>query len=49
MPRTSPWRYIGLTNPGLFNLDMSIVKQMLVTERIRGELRRDVFNADNMA
>lgn len=46
-PRTNPWQYDGLTNPGLFNLDMSIVKRMPVTERIRGELRMDVFNAAN--
>ncbi|MCC6540272.1 MAG: carboxypeptidase regulatory-like domain-containing protein [Bryobacterales bacterium] len=46
-PRTNPWQYEGLTNPGLFNLDMSIVKRMPVTERVRTELRMDVFNAAN--
>jgi hypothetical protein len=46
-PRTNPWQYEGLTNPGLFNLDMSIVKRVPVTERFRGELRMDVFNAAN--
>lgn len=46
-PRTNPWQYDGLTNPGLFNLDMSIVKRVPVTERLRGELRMDVFNAAN--
>lgn len=46
-PRTNPWQYDGLTNPGLFNLDMSIVKRVPVTERVRGELRMDVFNAAN--
>jgi hypothetical protein len=46
-PRTNPWQYEGLTNPGLFNLDMSIVKRMPVTERYRVELRMDVFNAAN--
>jgi hypothetical protein len=46
-PRTNPWQYEGLTNPGLFNLDMSIVKRMPVTERYRFELRMDVFNAAN--
>ena len=46
-PRTNPWQYEGLTNPGLFNLDMSIVKRMPVTEKYRAELRMDVFNAAN--
>ena len=46
-PRTNPLQYEGLTNPGLFNLDMSIVKRMPVTEKYRVELRMDVFNAAN--
>lgn len=46
-PRTNPWQYDGLTNPGLFNLDTSIVKRMPITERFRGELRMDVFNTAN--
>jgi hypothetical protein len=46
-PRTNPWQYEGLTNPGLFNLDASIVKRLPVTERYRVELRMDVFNAAN--
>jgi hypothetical protein len=46
-PRTNPWQYEGLTNPGLFNLDMSIVKRMPITEKYRFELRMDVFNAAN--
>ncbi len=46
-PRTNPWQYDGVTNPGLFNLDASIVKRMPITERLRGELRMDVFNAAN--
>lgn len=46
-PRTNPWQYDGVTNPGLFNLDASIVKRMPITERVRGELRMDVFNAAN--
>ncbi len=46
-PRTNPWQYDGLTNPGLFNVDASLVKRVPVTERVRGELRMDVFNAAN--
>ena len=45
--RTNPWQYEGLTHPGLFNLDMSIVKRIPITEKYRGELRMDVFNAAN--
>ena len=45
--RSNPWQYDGITNPGLFNLDTSIVKRMPITERVRGELRMDVFNAAN--
>ncbi len=45
--RTNPWQYEGLTNPGLFNLDTSIVKRVAVTERLRSELRMDVFNTLN--
>jgi len=46
-PRANPWQYDGVTNPGLFNLDASIVKRLPITERVRGELRMDVFNAAN--
>jgi hypothetical protein len=46
-PRANPLQYEGLTNPGLFNLDMSIVKRMPLTEKHRFELRMDVFNAAN--
>jgi hypothetical protein len=46
-PRSNPWQYDGLTNPGLFNIDMSLVKRMPVTEKLRFELRMDVFNAAN--
>jgi hypothetical protein len=46
-PRTNPWQYEGLTNPGLFNLDTSLVKRLPVTERFRFELRMDVFNTLN--
>jgi hypothetical protein len=46
-PRTNPWQYDGLTNPGLFNLDLSIVKRMPINEKYRFELRMDVFNAAN--
>jgi hypothetical protein len=46
-PRSNPWQYPGLTNPGLLNLDTSLVKRLAVTEKYRFELRMDVFNALN--
>lgn len=46
-PRSNPLQYEGLTNPRLFNCDMSIVKRLPITEKYRGELRMDVFNAAN--
>ncbi|MFN0106734.1 MAG: carboxypeptidase regulatory-like domain-containing protein [Bryobacteraceae bacterium] len=46
-PRTNPWQYPGLTNPGLLALDGSLVKRLPITEKFRFELRVDVFNALN--
>ncbi|MCW5981950.1 MAG: carboxypeptidase regulatory-like domain-containing protein [Bryobacteraceae bacterium] len=46
-PRSNPLQYSGLTNPGLFNLDGSLVKRVPVTEKVRVELRMDVFNVMN--
>lgn len=45
--RFNPWQYPGLTAPGLFNVDASLVKSFKMTERFRAELRMDVFNAVN--
>lgn len=46
-PRSNPWQYPGLTNPGLFNMDGSLVKRIPLVERYRIELRMDVFNVAN--
>jgi hypothetical protein len=46
-PRTNPLQYSGITNPGLLALDTSIVKRVPVTEKVRFELRVDVFNTLN--
>ena len=46
-PRTNPWQYEGITNPGLLNLDNSIVKRIPIFENYRFELRADVFNTLN--
>jgi hypothetical protein len=45
--RTNPVTYSGLTGPGYFNLDLSLVKSFRVTERFSAELRADAFNAPN--
>ncbi len=46
-PRTNPWQYAGLTGPGQFNVDASLVKSFHIVERYRFELRMDLFNALN--
>jgi len=45
--RTNPWVYSGLTGPGFFNIDASLVKQFAITERFRFALRMDSFNVLN--
>jgi len=46
-PRSNPLQYPGLTGPGLFNADGSIVKSFSLTERLKPQLRADVFNLFN--
>ncbi len=46
-PRSNPWQYPGLTGPGMFNLDASLVKSFTITERLRAELQMQAFNALN--
>ncbi len=46
-PRTNPWQYDGLTGPQQFNMDASLVKSFRIIERLRFELRMDVFNVVN--
>ncbi len=46
-PRTNPWLYSGITGPGQFNMDASLVKSFHVIERVQFELRMDVFNVLN--
>ena len=45
--RSNPMQYAGITGPGRFNMDASLVKSIHITERIRFELRMDVFNVPN--
>jgi hypothetical protein len=46
-PRTNPWSYSGLTGPGMFNIDASLVKGFHITERFTFALRMDSFNVLN--
>ena len=36
-----------MSGPGYWNLDMSIIKKFIVTERVRSELRLETFNMTN--
>jgi hypothetical protein len=45
--RSNPWQYAGITGPGRFNMDASLVKSFHIVERLRFELRMDVFNVLN--
>ena len=45
--RTNPVTYSGLTGPGYFNLDLSLVKSFRIVERLSAELRLDTFNTPN--
>ena len=45
--RTNPWQYDGLTGPGRFAMDLSIVKDFNLTEKVKFALRVDSFNAAN--
>jgi hypothetical protein len=45
--RSNPWQYDGLTGPGRFVMDLSIVKDFNITEKVKFVLRLDSFNAAN--
>jgi hypothetical protein len=45
--RSNPWQYDGLTGPGRFAMDLSIVKDFRITEKVKFVLRADSFNAAN--
>lgn len=46
-PRTNPWFYDGLRGPGFWQLDSTIVKYFKITERIKFELRLEMYNTPN--
>jgi hypothetical protein len=41
--RANPWDY-GITGPGQFNMDASMVKEFHITEKLRFQFRVDAFN-----
>ena len=45
--RTNPWYYDNLTGPGFKNLDLSLSKQVKITERYKVEIRWESYNAMN--
>lgn len=45
--RSNPWQYDGLTGPGRFVMDLSIVKGFNLSEKVKFLLRVDSFNAAN--
>jgi len=46
-PRTNPWQYPGLTGPGYWSWDGTLVKHFQMTERFRLELRLEAYNVTN--
>jgi hypothetical protein len=46
-PRSNPWQYDDIKGPQQFNMDASLVKSFQIVERLRFELRTDVFNVLN--
>ena len=46
-PRSNPWQYDDIRGPQQFNMDASLVKSFQIVERVRFELRMDVFNVMN--
>jgi hypothetical protein len=47
-PRTNPFYYDGLRGPSFWQLDSTVVKYFKITERVRFELRLEMFNTPNV-
>ncbi len=47
-PRTNPFYYDGLRGPNFWQLDSTVVKYFAVTERVKLELRLEMFNSPNV-
>ena len=46
-PRTNPWNFTDLTGPGVLNVNGSLAKDFTIHERLRFQLKADVFNLLN--
>jgi hypothetical protein len=46
-PRTNPYAFANLRGPGVFNIDLSIVKRFNITEALALKFQLDMFNAIN--
>jgi hypothetical protein len=46
-PRTNPITYIGLTGPGVLQVDATLSKSFRVVERLRADLSMSAYNATN--
>jgi hypothetical protein len=47
-PRTNPWFYSGLRGPSFWQLDSTAVKYFSITERMKLEIRLEMFNTPNV-
>jgi len=47
-PRTNPWYYPGLRGPSFWQLDSTAVKYFPITEKIKLEIRFELFNMPNI-
>jgi Carboxypeptidase regulatory-like domain len=46
-PRSNPWNFPGLYGPGVFNMDIGLVKAFRLTEKLEMQLKMDAFNLLN--
>ena len=47
-PRTNPWQYSGLTGPASWDLQGSVSKNFVITERVRTEFKVAGYNLANV-
>jgi hypothetical protein len=45
--RSNPWDFAGVTGPGQFNMDVSLMKEFKITEKVRFQMKLDSFNVMN--
>jgi hypothetical protein len=47
VPRTNPYNYAGVVGPGVSQVDMTMSKSFMLTERFKLEVRLEAYNAFN--